>query len=69
MPPGILRGAIKIKEVQYFEPNLSGPATNQTRFIGDEDEDKAADAEGEKQSQADTAENENVSGCCRAPDA
>ena len=69
VPHGILRGAVKMEEVQYFEPNLSGPATNQTPFTGDEDEDKAADAEVENLTEADTAQNDDAPGCCRAPDA
>ena len=57
------------KEVQYFELNLSGPATNYSLFTGDEDKDKAADAEIENLTEADTAQNDDAPGCCRAPDA
>ena len=32
VPPGIMRGAVEIDTLQYFAPNLSGPATTQTPF-------------------------------------
>ena len=69
VPPGILRGANKMQEVQYFKPNLNGPATNQTPFTSDDHEDKAGDAEGENLSETDTTQHETNSGCCRTPNA
>ena len=45
VPPGIMRGAVEMETLQYFEPNLSGPATNQTPFSADNDEDNADNAE------------------------
>ena len=45
VPPGIMRGAVEMETLQYFAPNLSGPATHQTPFSADNDEDKADDAE------------------------
>ena len=62
MPHGKLRGAVEIEELHYFEPSLSGPAANQTPFTGDEDEHKAADADGENLSEADTAKTKTVLG-------
>ena len=41
VPPGIMRGAVEMDTLQYFEPNLSGPATHQTPFSADNDEDNA----------------------------
>ena len=38
IPPGILRGSVEMDTLQYFAPNLSGPATNQTAFSADNDE-------------------------------
>ena len=37
VPPGIMRGAVEMETMQYFAPNLSGPATNQSPFSKDED--------------------------------
>ena len=42
-----------MESLQYFEANLSGPATRETPFTGDNDEDKAVDAECDKGSDAD----------------
>ena len=67
VPPGIMRGAVEMETLQYFEPNLSGPATNQTPFSADNDEDNADNAE-DPLDEADLQENGD-SGCCRAPDA
>ena len=67
VPTGILRGAVEMETLQYFAPNLSGPATNQTHFSADNDENNADDAE-DHLDEADLQENGN-SGHCRAPDA
>ena len=45
VPPGIMRGAVEMETLHYFEPNLSGPPTNQTPFSADNDEDNADNAE------------------------
>ena len=45
VPPGILRGAVEMETLEYFAPNLSGPATNQSPFSADNDEDNANNAE------------------------
>ena len=39
IPPGIMRGAVEMETLQYFAPNLSGPATSETPFSADKDED------------------------------
>ena len=54
--------------LQYFAPNLSGPATNQTPFSADNDEDDAVNAE-HHLDEADLQQNTSDTGCCRAPDA
>ena len=35
IPPGIMRGAVEMETLQYFAPNLSGPATNKLPFSAD----------------------------------
>ena len=52
--------------LQYFAPNLSGPATRDTPFSGDNEQDSADEEEPEPD------ESTNASaeaGCSRAPDA
>ena len=68
VPHGILRGAVEMESLQYFEPNLSGPATNQSPFTVDNDEDQVEDAE-DHIGEADLTQNDGDRGCCRAPDA
>ena len=67
VPPGILRGAVEMETLEYVAPNLSGPATNQSPFSADNDEDNANNAE-EHLDEAELLETDD-SGCCRAPDA
>ena len=57
-----------MESLQYLEPNLSGPATNQSPFTADNNEDKAEDAENHF-SEADLTQNDGDRGYCRAPDA
>ena len=45
VPPGIMRGAVEMETLEYFAPNLSGPATNQNLFTADDDADQADDVE------------------------
>ena len=52
----------------YFVPNLSGPATNQTRFAVDDDKGQT-DYVDDHFGEADLKQNDGDSGCCRAPDA
>ena len=62
-----MRGAVEMETLEYFAPNLSGPATNQSPFSADNDEDNADNAE-DHLDEADLQENDDP-GCCRAPDA
>ena len=62
-----MRGAVEMETLQYFAPNLSGPATNQSPFSADNDEDNADNAE-DHLDEADLQEHGDT-GCCRAPDA
>ena len=55
-----------METLQYFAPNLSGPATNQTPFSADNDEHNTDNVE-DHVHDADLQENDD-SGCCRAPD-
>jgi len=57
-----------MESLQYFEPNLSGPAANQSPFIGDKDEAQVEDAEDDI-GEADLTQNDGDRWCCRAPDA
>jgi len=57
-----------MESLQYFAPNHSGPATNQTPFAADNEEDQADDAE-DHLGEADPQQNDEAPGCCRAPDA
>ena len=68
VPPGILRGAVEMETLQHFAPNLSGPATNQTPFSADNDEDNADTAE-DHLDEADLQQDAGDAGCCSAPDA
>ena len=54
--------------LQYFEPNLSGPAAHGTPFSADREDGDANDAEGRPED-ADPEETTTGPGCCRAPDA
>ena len=38
VPLGITQGVVEMNTLQYFEPNLSGPATNQTPCSVDTEE-------------------------------
>ena len=66
-PPGILRGSVEMDTLKYFAPNLTGPATNQTPFSAENDEDDAEHAE-DHVGEADIQEDDD-SGRCIAPDA
>ena len=68
VPNGIVRGAVDMESLQDFVPSLSGPATNQTPFTADNDEDQADDVE-DHLDEADLQHGDGDSGCCRAPDA
>ena len=39
VPYGTERGAVEMDTLEYFAPNLSGPATRDTPFSGDQDKD------------------------------
>ena len=56
-----------METLEYFAPNLSGPATNQSPFSADNVEDNANNAE-EHLVETDPLETDDP-GCCRAPDA
>ena len=61
VPYGIQRGAVEMDSLEYFAPNLSGPATHDTPFSGDkEDEDSANEEE---------REDEDATDAAKAPDA
>ena len=48
VPYGTERGAVEMDSLEYFAPNLSGPATRDTPFSGDQEEqDSASEEEGE----------------------
>jgi hypothetical protein len=64
IPAGIQRGAVEMDSLQYFEPNLSGPATRDTPFSADKD------SAGEEEPEQDESTHASAeSGCPRAPDA
>ena len=68
IPHGIVPpGAVESDTLQYFAPNLSGPATKHLPFNADNDENNADDAE-DHLDEADLQENAD-SVCCKAPDA
>ena len=68
VPPGIFRGAVEMETLQYFAPNLSGPATTQTPFAADDDDEEAADAE-KNLDEAEVKQDNDAPETCRAPDA
>ena len=58
VPYGIVRGAVEMDSLQYFEPNLSGPATRGTPFRADQEQDDADDEEDHPDKVADDEEDQ-----------
>ena len=68
VPHGIVRGAVEMESLQYFEPRLSGPATHGTPFSAAREQTEADDVELHPD-EAHSNETGTDPGCCRAPDA
>ena len=68
VPSGMVRGAVEMDTLQYFEPKLSGPATHGSPFSADWDESSADDVEGQPD-EAESKETQTDPAGFRAADA
>ena len=69
VPNGILRGAVEMDTLQYFEPKLGGPATHGIPFSADQAQSKAGDDVEEYPGEVEDKETHRDPACLRAADA